>query len=87
MTKPDAVAVEAPHQPPPRAGRGGWAEDARQGGRYLAQAFRLMVGVPDYETYLLHMQARHADQEAMSYEAFFRERQEARYGSRIGRCC
>ena len=59
-------------------------------GRYLGQAMRLMVGLPDYETYVAHMHATHPDQEAMSYEAFFRERQEARYGgSGEGgvRCC
>ncbi|VVD63316.1 YbdD/YjiX family protein [Pandoraea terrigena] len=57
-------------------------------GRYLGQAMRLMVGLPDYETYVAHMQATHPDQPVMNYEAFFRERQEARYGGkRGGRCC
>jgi uncharacterized short protein YbdD (DUF466 family) len=57
-------------------------------GRYLGQAMRLMVGLPDYETYVAHMRDTHPDQEAMSYEAFFRERQEARYGGKSGgRCC
>jgi uncharacterized short protein YbdD (DUF466 family) len=46
-----------------------------------------MVGVPDYGTYLRHMAATHPDQPPMDYEAFFRERQDARYGSRTGRCC
>ncbi len=60
-------------------------------GRYLArsvgQSLRLMVGLPDYDAYLSHMARTHPDQEAMSYEAFFRERLEARYGSGKGRCC
>lgn len=57
-------------------------------GRYLGQAMRLMVGLPDYDTYVAHMQATHPDQPVMSYEAFFRERQEARYGGKLGgRCC
>jgi uncharacterized short protein YbdD (DUF466 family) len=57
-------------------------------GRYLGQAMRLMVGLPDYETYVAHMRARHPDRPVMSYEAFFRDRQEARYGGkgRVG-CC
>ncbi|MFF7399441.1 YbdD/YjiX family protein [Achromobacter sp. NPDC008082] len=57
-------------------------------GRYLGQTLRLMVGVPDYETYVEHMRRTHPDQEPMTYEAFFRERQDARYGGkkRIG-CC
>ncbi len=58
-------------------------------GAYLGQAARLMVGLPDYDNYLNHMQANHPDQTPMSYEEFFRERQEARYGGngKIARCC
>ncbi|MBN4667443.1 YbdD/YjiX family protein [Pandoraea nosoerga] len=57
-------------------------------GRYLGQAMRLMVGLPDYDTYVAHMRATHPDRPIMSYEAFFRERQEARYGGKSGgRCC
>jgi uncharacterized short protein YbdD (DUF466 family) len=57
-------------------------------GRYLGQTLRLMVGVPDYDNYLAHMQRNHPEQVPMTYEAFFRERQEARYDGkkRIG-CC
>lgn len=62
-------------------------QDLGQAGRYLAQSFRLMVGVPDYGTYLKHMAATHPDQAPMRYEDFFRERQQARYGARTGRCC
>jgi uncharacterized short protein YbdD (DUF466 family) len=64
-----------------------WAAGAAQAGRYFAQSLRLMVGVPDYGTYLRHMRATHPDQEPMSYEAFFVERQQARYGAKLGRCC
>ena len=59
-------------------------------GRGLAQSLRLMVGLPDFGTYLAHMAATHPEQAPMSYEAFFRERQQARYGGgpgRMGRCC
>jgi uncharacterized short protein YbdD (DUF466 family) len=50
---------------------------------------RLMVGMPEYSTYLTHMKNSHPEQSVMSYEEFFRERQEARYGGKgkIGRCC
>ncbi|MFT3719237.1 YbdD/YjiX family protein [Pseudorhodoferax sp.] len=68
-----------------------------QAGRYLArsaralrtvgQTLRLMVGLPDYDTYLSHMAATHPDRAPMSYEEFFRERLQARYGSGGGRCC
>ena len=58
-------------------------------GAYLGQTARLMVGLPDYDNYLNHMQITHPEQTVMSYEEFFRERQEARYGSkgRLARCC
>jgi uncharacterized short protein YbdD (DUF466 family) len=56
-------------------------------GKYLGQAARLMVGVPDYETYVAHVKATHPERPVMSYEEFFRDRQEARYGGGAGRCC
>ena len=51
---------------------------------------RLMIGVPDYETYVAHMRANHPDAPIMSYVEFFRERQQARYAVSKGRlpgCC
>ena len=56
----------------------------------LGQCAHLMVGLPDYETYLAHMRRVHPAEAPMSYEAFFRARQEARYGrTKSGgfRCC
>lgn len=67
-----------------------WPDDLAHAGRTLAQSLRLMVGVPDYGVYVRHMETTHPGQPVMSYEAFFRERQEARYGGgngRVGRCC
>lgn len=55
--------------------------------RYFGQSLRLMVGVPEYSTYVAHMQDKHPEQPVMPYQEFFRERQEARYGGKIGRCC
>ena len=57
--------------------------------RQLSQSMRLMVGMPEYSTSVEHMKTAHPDQPVMSYEEFFRERQEARYGSkgRLNRCC
>lgn len=63
------------------------ASRLQRAGRYLGQGLRLMVGVPDYETYVSHVRRTHPDREPMSYEAFFRERQAARYGGGAGRCC
>jgi uncharacterized short protein YbdD (DUF466 family) len=51
---------------------------------------RLMIGVPDYETYVAHRRAKHPQQPIMTYVEFFRERQQARYGFGNGRfrgCC
>lgn len=48
---------------------------------------RLMVGVPDYQTYVEHMSTRHPDQPVLSYDAFFRARQDARYAPGQARCC
>ena len=59
----------------------------QKAGRHLAQSLRLMVGVPDYETYVAHLRQVHPGREPMSYEAFFRDRQQARYGGGGGRCC
>ena len=56
----------------------------------VCQGARLMVGVPDYDTYAEHMRRLHPDKPLMTYAEFFRERQSARYGggARAGfRCC
>ncbi|EIZ78543.1 hypothetical protein WSK_2987 [Novosphingobium sp. Rr 2-17] len=54
----------------------------------IGRTGRLMVGLPDYDDYLAHMAARHPNEPAMDRIAFFRERQEARYGGKGGgRCC
>jgi len=54
----------------------------------LSETADLMVGVPDYNAYVAHVTALHPEAEAMTREAFFRERQAARYGAggRF-RCC
>ncbi|MHC6226341.1 YbdD/YjiX family protein [Pseudomonas sp. X10] len=64
--------------------------DLSKMGKYLGQAARMLVGMPDYDYYVEHMQTKHPDKPVMSYEAFFRERQDARYGGGSGRpvrCC
>ncbi|WP_158784549.1 YbdD/YjiX family protein [Pantoea sp. BAV 3049] len=58
--------------------------------KYLGQAARMLIGIPDYDTYVQHMQTNHPDQPVMTYNEFFRERQQARYGGdgKGGmRCC
>jgi uncharacterized short protein YbdD (DUF466 family) len=64
--------------------------DFRSYGRFLTQTARLMVGLPDYDLYVLHRRMHHPDEPIMSRTEFFRERQESRYGGsggKISRCC
>lgn len=63
-------------------------DELKQAGRYMGQAMRSMVGVPEYSVYLDHMEKTHPEQPVMTYEEFFRNRQEARYGGagKVG-CC
>ncbi len=56
----------------------------------VGETANLMVGVPDYDAYTAHMRQQHADQEPMSRQAFFNDRQSARYGGGgkgVFRCC
>jgi uncharacterized short protein YbdD (DUF466 family) len=64
-------------------------DDIVKAGRYIGQTMRLMVGLPEYDTYVTHMESTHPGQPVMTYEEFFRERQQARYGGngRPGPCC
>ena len=51
---------------------------------------RLLVGVPDYETYVQCRRTSHPGQPVMTYEEFVAERQEARFAVEKGRfksCC
>ncbi|HUN47465.1 MAG TPA: YbdD/YjiX family protein [Stellaceae bacterium] len=58
--------------------------------RAIVRTARLMVGVPDYETYAEHRRRHHPGEPVMNYQEFFRERQTARYAVAKGRfkgCC
>lgn len=59
-------------------------------GNWAARTARLMVGVPDYQNYVEHRKAFHPNEPIMTYEQFFRERQDARYACGKGKfrgCC
>ncbi len=66
-------------------------QQVKQAGSYLGQAARMMVGMPDYGTYVRHMEQTHPGEPYMSYEEFFKERIRARYdcgkSGRPMRCC
>ena len=54
----------------------------------LRRMAHLMVGQPDYDAYLRHMRDHHPSHAPMDRTAFFRNRQEARYGGKNGgKCC
>ncbi len=54
----------------------------------LVSGGRQVCGIPDYQTYLAHQRRHHPDQPVLSYEAFFRQGIDARYGGRGRmRCC
>lgn len=53
----------------------------------IRRTAELMLGVPDYDAYRAHMAARHPDLPALEREAFYRARQQARYGATSMRCC
>lgn len=55
--------------------------------RRAVQTARLLIGVPDYDTYVEHMRRNHPERAVMSYEDFFNERMRARYRGGGGRCC
>ncbi|HUO54827.1 MAG TPA: YbdD/YjiX family protein [Rhodoblastus sp.] len=60
-------------------------------GRKLRQTASLMVGQPDYETYLAHWRGAHPDVAPMTRTEFFRNREDRRYGGGVStggfRCC
>ncbi len=63
----------------------------REAIRGAARTARLMVGVPDYDTYVAHRQAAHPGEPVMSRAEFLAERAEKRFGGGteggISRCC
>ena len=55
----------------------------------LQQSFRLMVGVPDYQTYVEHMKKHHPDIDPMDEKTFHRYCVDARYptaGGTLKKC-
>ena len=57
---------------------------------WATRTARLMVGVPEYATYVERRRVDHPGEAVMTYEEFFRERQSVRYGVSKGRfkgCC
>jgi len=55
--------------------------------RAAADVVRRVIGVPDYERYLAHVQACHPGAMPMSRDEFARERLASRYERPGSRCC
>lgn len=54
--------------------------DLVKAGKYLGQVALMLIGIPDYDNYVQHMRSNHTQQPIMTYEEFFRECQQERYG-------
>lgn len=68
--------------------RSPWWRRLAEVGKALRQTARLMCGIPDYEGYVAHLRRHHPGRSVPSYEEFFRQRQDARYGKNgNARCC
>jgi uncharacterized short protein YbdD (DUF466 family) len=55
--------------------------------RRAADVVRRVIGVPDYERYLVHMRERHPECVPLSRDRFLAERHAARYEKPGARCC
>ena len=55
--------------------------------RHWVRILRTIIGVPDYERYRRHMQARHPGCPLLTPAEFARERLESRYAKPGSRCC
>jgi uncharacterized short protein YbdD (DUF466 family) len=48
---------------------------------------RTVIGVPDYDRYVLHMREHHPDHEPVSRDEFLQQRMESKYTKPGTRCC
>jgi len=55
--------------------------------RALGQAWRQVVGIPDYERYLEHMAAHHPGDPVLTRREFFACAIDRKYGKSGPRCC
>jgi uncharacterized short protein YbdD (DUF466 family) len=53
----------------------------------LASVLRRVIGAPDYERYVKHVQLAHPGTAPVSYEQFVQDAMARRYGKGAGRCC
>lgn len=53
----------------------------------IAGIIRRIIGVPDYEHYLAHVESCHPDQRPLTRDEFIRQRLDDRYSQPGARCC
>jgi uncharacterized short protein YbdD (DUF466 family) len=53
----------------------------------VANVVRRIIGVPDYDRYVAHLQSHHPDAKPMSRGEFDRQRMAERYSRPGSRCC
>jgi uncharacterized short protein YbdD (DUF466 family) len=63
------------------------AQSLATGLRRIRETAHLMVGQPDYQRYVAHVQQHHPERPPMSYAEFVRAAMERRYGKGTSRCC
>lgn len=55
--------------------------------RRVAKVLRTIIGAPDYERYLDHVQKCHPGRTPMTRDEFAKSRMDARYNQPGNRCC
>jgi uncharacterized short protein YbdD (DUF466 family) len=64
------------------AHNGGWSKLAN-----AIEIVRRIIGVPDYDTYVAHMKAKHPECAPMTKDEFAQQRMQDRYSRPGSRCC
>ena len=79
-TMPDATT-------PTRSRATAFLASVRDSMRRVAAVVRRIIGVPDYDTYVAHMSARHPDAVPLTAREFEITRMNDRYSRPGSRCC
>lgn len=53
----------------------------------IADVVRRIIGVPDYDRYVAHLEGCHPGERAMTRDEFMRQRLNERYNKPGARCC
>jgi uncharacterized short protein YbdD (DUF466 family) len=86
------MRLKTPDAPPPaKADASDLQTEATAGFRQrlgeLRRAYRQLIGIPDYESYLKHMGEQHPGEPVLSRQAFCAHAIDRKYGKGGPRCC